>query len=654
MCAMQILGDPIFTRNPDGTLKSRIGTVFFRTPGLVTQKGVHALQRLSWVAEVNRQREAAGRPPMSEMEAADEMAESADLIFTDEEVLIRPDPNRMDLAFRADEVLQKLVSKRRIRFLNTHAAKVRAALQSRGENWRMTRAPLSPEEMDRLVESSRCSIRCESIFYYNSHTGTRFFTAGGYTALENLPPDRFRAQMSEIVKGLNSFNRLGQCEIDIFPQTLPPSLKARFRALDVDGLDDASLKAAADALAREYRAELPAKLRVESLSNLDWRNAMCHALTRGPNETAAQDQDLVQGISPEFYRQIEWLPGARVENGRVVFDPVFDEARRTQEPELLELCDSRVRSIIFNLMRLFGKVDFINVGRIARPLVRCPLAGTRRGGVYIVQYKEIDQASPRLYIIRFQKWGIAEHLDEGKDRLCAGIEAAQYADYILDRRLACRQLGMNLPNHVGFGQFAETYHGMNQYDGTTVMANYFVRSYVPGTASDKLPPARFANPAFAKRFAELMGEAAALDIAVGRAATGTNECVFDTNYEVFQPGDDGLPEKIVVTDHAGSFVLYKEPFEAMIAPYARVVRRRREFVGDYAAFAKAYIDAFARKLAGLQADYRANPVAFDELFVQRPFDVGGSMAYRWHCTLKRLASCDPRAVADRLAKEIDG
>ena len=46
--------------------------------------------------------------------------------------------------------------------------------------------------------------------------------------------------------------------------------------------------------------------------------------------------------------------------------------------------------------------------------------------------------------------------------------------------------------------------------------------------------------------------------------------------------------------------------------------------------------------------------AFDELFVQRPFDVGGSMAYRWHCTLKRLASCDPHAVAEKLAREIDG
>ena len=651
---MQILGDPIFSRNPDGTLKSRIGTVFFRTPGLVTQKGVHALQRLSWVAEVNRQREAAGRPPMSEMEAADEMAESADLIFTDEEVLIRPDPNRMDLAFRADEVLQTFVSKRLIRFLNTHAAKVRSALQARGENWRMTRAPLSPEEMDRLVESARCSIRCEPIFFYNSHTGTRFFTAGGYTRLESLPPDRFRAQMAEIVKGLNSFNRLGQREIDIFPPSLPQSLKARFRALDVDGLDDAALKAAADALAREYRAALPARLRVESISNLDWRNEMCHALTRGPNETAAQEQDLVQGISPEFYRQIEWLPGARVENGRVVFDPVFDEAQRTKEPALMELCDNRARNIIFNMLRLFGKVDFVNVGRIAHPLVRHPLSGVRRGGVYIVQYKEVGQDAPRLYILRFQKWGIAEHLDEGKDQLRAGIESAQYADYILDRRLACRQLGMNLPNHLGFGQFTEPYRSSNQYNGTTVIANYFVRAYVPGTASDKLPPARFANPAFAKRFAELMGAAAALDLVVGRAATGTRECVFDMNYEVFQPGDDGLPEKIVVTDHAGSFVLYQEPFDAMIAPYARVVRRRREFVGDYAAFAKMYVAAFERKLAALQADYRANPTAFDELFAQRPFDVGGSMAYRWHCTLKRLAACDPHAVAEKLAREIDG
>ena len=53
---MKILGDPIFAKNPDGTLKSRIGTLFFRTPGLVTVRGVHAMQRIAWTRELSRVR----------------------------------------------------------------------------------------------------------------------------------------------------------------------------------------------------------------------------------------------------------------------------------------------------------------------------------------------------------------------------------------------------------------------------------------------------------------------------------------------------------------------------------------------------------------------------------------------------------------------
>ena len=63
---MKILGDPIFSKNPNGTLKSRIGTLFFRTPGLVTQKGVHAMQRIAWVKEINRERAEAGQPELTE------------------------------------------------------------------------------------------------------------------------------------------------------------------------------------------------------------------------------------------------------------------------------------------------------------------------------------------------------------------------------------------------------------------------------------------------------------------------------------------------------------------------------------------------------------------------------------------------------------
>ena len=113
---MKTLGEPIFSKDADGRLLSRIGTIFFKTPGLVTQRGVHAMQRMMWIDEVNSMRAAEGRPPMTEEEEDEELAESVDLIFTEDYVLIRPDPNHMDLAMRADEELQKIVSKRRIRF----------------------------------------------------------------------------------------------------------------------------------------------------------------------------------------------------------------------------------------------------------------------------------------------------------------------------------------------------------------------------------------------------------------------------------------------------------------------------------------------------------------------------------------------------------
>ena len=149
---MQILGEPIFAKTPDGALVSRVGTMFFKTPGLVTRRGVHAMQRAMWVDHLNEGRAAAGLQPLSAAEEEAEFAESVDLIFTDDHVLIRPDPDHMDLAFRADEELQKLVNKRKVRFLNTHAAKVRNALRARGENWRMARAPISQEDMAEIVE----------------------------------------------------------------------------------------------------------------------------------------------------------------------------------------------------------------------------------------------------------------------------------------------------------------------------------------------------------------------------------------------------------------------------------------------------------------------------------------------------------------------
>ena len=643
---MKLIGEKIFAKDADGRLLSRIGTMFFRTPGLVTVKGVHAMQRLMWIESLNAEK------PLTPQEEEAELAESVDIIFTEDHVLIRPDPERMDLAFRADLELQKLVSKRNIRYLNTSSLKVRNALRERGENWRMARQPISQDDMSELIEKSKVPIGENPIYYYNHSTGTRFVTASSYDEVEKMSPAAFRRQVKEIVTGLNKRNRHGQPEVDLFPSTTPPDIKRQFKSLKVDDLDDASLKAACFKLDTEWRMTLPAELRDESTTNFDWRNAMCHALTRTLNDTSAEEQELISGIAPEFYRQIEWLPGARIDEGEVIFDELYDEAQRTQDPELLAMCDNRVKSLLFNTTRLFGKVKYINIGRIAQSLARRPVEGNRRGHVYIMQYAEEGATDAKVMIIRLQKWGVAERLDEGKPLLQAILESDEYSDYVLDRRLMCRQLGMNLPKRLGYGHFVEKYRGRNEYNGTSVKTAYFVRSYIRGYASDKIPLAKLHNPIWAQKFAFLMGEAAAIDMIVGRRSSVTKELLFDKNYEVITLDDSGMPDEVKVTDHAGSFVNYEHDFADYVAQYANFARRREKLVPEYPLFAKAYVEGFRRKLSDIQLKYRMRKVAFDELFADRPYDTNGSGAYRWARILRRLDNCEVQVLSDILRDAI--
>lgn len=641
---MKLIGEKIFAKDAEGRLLSRIGTMFFRTPGLVTAKGVHAMQRAMWLEELAKDH------ALTPAEEEAELAESVDLIFTDEFVLIRPDPDHMEMAFRADEELQKIVSKRSIRYLNTNSLKVRKALCERGENWRMARQPISQEDVVERINGSKVPIEAAPIYYYNRMTGTRFVTASTYFEIEKMSPADFRAQVKEVVTGLSKRNRHGHPEIDLFPLTTPIEIKKALKDIVVDELDDGALRGKIAKIAQDWRMTLPVELREETVENYEWRNAMCNAITRQPNETAVEE--LIAGISPEFYRQIEWLPGARIENGEVIFDAIYDEAARTRDPQLLALCDNRVKSFLFNTTRLFGRVKYINIGRIATSLARHPVEGNRRGHVYIMQYLVEGESEPNIMIVRLQKWGVAEHLDEGKSLVDAILEADEYSDYILDRRLMCRQLGMNLPDRLGLGHFTEKYSGRNQYNGVAVRTAYFAREYVPGIASDKVPLAKLRNPVWAQKFAFLMGEAAAIDMVVGRRSSVTKEILFDKNYEIVQLGADGLPSEVKVTDHAGSFVNYEHRLDEFVPQYAAFAKRREALVAEYPLFAKAYVEGFRRKLVEMQSSYRARRRAFDELFSDRPYDTNGSGAYRWACILKRLDECDALAVSRILASAI--
>ncbi len=648
---MKLLGEPLFARDETGRLKSRIGTIFLRSPGLVTLTGIHATQRLAWIMELNRERLAAGQPKLTNDEFDAEMTRSVDLLFDDQFVLIRPDPNAMDLAFEADELLQTLVSKRKIRFLNTQHEKVRNALRARGENWRMSRIPVSPEELNRLVASSRVSIDGLPLYFYNRSTGTRFLTLGDFAWLASRSDDIFRAHLAEIAQHSALRNRFGHPEIDIFPPGCAFTRQA-FEALNVQGLPIAALRSAYQKLLDAFRHSVPDVLQDETPENIEWRNLMCSALIMQPNAIAAEE--LIEGISPEFYLQIEWLPGCRIEEGELLVDSICEELEAApDDAELNALCDPRAKAVIFNYLREFGTIEYINIGRISRSLSTRAQFAKRRANVYIVQVKEADKPEAELRILRFQKWGVAEHLDEGKDLIQSITEAMDYTDYILDRRLGCRQLGMNLPEKVTTGRMAETYSGLNKaFHGARCWAIYFERSYISGCATDKIVPRRYADAEFNRRLARLLGEAAAVNSVVGRA-NSDRSVMFDDGDEVIELDGDGLPTHLIVSDHTGAFTQYEYPLSSMARAYAGPVNRRAKHMCNAAEFAEIYLASFRQRLERVQQEYRRRQRAFDKLFKHRPLDKAGSFAYRWQCILARLASTDAAALTADIRRHIE-
>lgn len=650
---MRIIGEDILAVDGKGELISRVGTLFLKTPGIVTVKGVHAMQRMVWINALNEDRAKAGLPELTDEEIDEEISESVDLLFQPGLVLIRPQPDAIETALRGDEVLQTLVSKRRIRFLNTHSVKILDALKARGENWRVARMPQTREELESQIASAKVSILNETIYYYNESTGTRLLTAAGWTAVTELPPERMRPQVEEIVHGLGARNRLGQPEVALFPRSLDPSVTAAVRSLRPLPSDDAALRNAVIRTGALFRAAVPENLRLESVKNLDWRNALCSALSRKPNETEANDEDLIGGISPEFYRQVEWLPGCRIENGEVVFDSVFDDADSENGAYVGPVCDNRARNLLLNYFRMSDTIEYINIGIIRNSMAAEPLGDTKRGIVYMVQYREAGTDCDKLRIVRFQKWGVSEHLDEGFDLARSVMQSDEYQDYIMDRRLACRQLGMKLPPHVYTGQIAETYSGFNsRYSGITVWSRYYERAYICGTASDKVPQSKLRNPVWSAKFAALLGEAAAIDMVVGRADEyGRN--LFDKIYEIVQTGSDSMPLRIAVTDQRGAFGNYLSPFEDYAAAYARPVNRRLSIVANPKAFASAYVEGFVKSLRRMKEAYLSRRHAFDGLFSLRRVDTGGSGAYRWQCVLKRLENCNIESVENILRESVD-
>jgi len=607
---------------------------------------------LGLIERLNARRNKDGLPAFSLAEEQHISSRSVDLIFEEDHILIRPNAERMELAFAADELLQTLVSKRVIRFLSVGDLRVREAIKRRGECWRLSTIPKSYEGKQKLVFNSRVAIQGQPVYFYNRLTGTRWLTYEAFSHLEKLGDAALAAHLREIAEHSIHRNCMGRPELDFFAADLRRFGAHVFAGIPYDQLSHDQLRAKFADLRDHFSSAVHDAFRKDDCHNKAWAERILSTLFLEGNET--QTEQILSGLSPEFYLQIEWLPGGRFEEGEFLFDSIFDEAASHPEDAALQrLCDPRAKGVIFNLIRDYGDLDYINVGTVPESLSLQRPEKRGRRGVFMAELQSRSEARPIKRFVRLQKWGVWEHLDEGKNLLQSVQESDEHTDYWQDRRLGCRQLGMKLTRRVIMRRLSEVYRGKNeQYRGQIIRTTYFEREYLSGVATDKVPLESYSRPGYALKLAALLGQCAATSLIVGRALDEGNHPVFDDGDEVVREGDDGLPCEILIGDHSGSFGEYQKPLPNFAEHYAKPVNIRVKYVPEPQQFAEAYLAAFREQFLHVQGDYRKRRRAFDTLFKHLTYDTGGSFAYRWECVLRRLDQADVENVVAAIREKI--
>lgn len=639
-----IIGEPPVITTEPAQFRKGIATLFPASNVLVTLPGIHALHRPACIEQLNSVRAQAGQAPLSADEEAAVWADAVDLFFEEECIQIRPFPDDLAPTFAADELLQQLTSKTNIKFLHATNQTVLAAIRKRGEYWRISPLPKSSAEIQKMVMDSRCAIAGEPVYFHNRLTGTRFLTCEAFQQLGRLDTDALARHLVEIQEFAGRRNRQLAPEIAFFQA-------AGFSASDFTGLDfarlsPADLRAGFAALAARFSAAVPPELLHDDPNSPEWLKAMFAALIGEQDEKISEE--LMRGLSAEYLLQPLWLPGCRIENGELIRDSVFDEAR-TKNTE--KICDPRAIGFIANFVREYGELDYVNLAWLPRTLSR-RLATDGQRGVYLVELKPRSSPQPVVCILRMQKWDVADRLDQGMDLLGAMLQSAEYTDYVLNRRLACRQLGMNLPVRIMVHRLCEPYTGLNdRYRGQHIWNIYFERDYAAGLATDKIAPGKLENEEYALRLAALLGRAAAPNLIVGR---------LDVNHKVlFDDGDEivleegGLPASIMVADPTGAFADFLSPLGYYAEFYAAPVNKRRAWLRHPADFARAYLAALESELGRIQAEYRQRRRAFDALFQYLPVkDPQGNFTYRWEKVLERLDRAQPAVVIKAIGTHI--
>ena len=666
---METIGPALFAEGPGQKYLSSIATLFPRHELLITSPPLHALQRAQFSDWFEEKLAAKGSPAATTRKLAWETGESVDLILAiGGLVLIRPEIERLDLAFWADEMLQAQwkVPKHRIRFVGIQDPRIRQALRKRGELWRTNSVIENSERLAAPVEMLQVALEVLPIYYYNPHTGTRYLTFKDFQGLAEQAPAMLARQLNEIAEHAVKRNRHGHAEIAFFGADplqfgAPNFVQARFDESDPERLHERHRD-----LVQRFEQATPETLRGLNLgTRSELRELLAVLSATGPErDPVTTPWDRTQQSDPPM--SVRWLPGGCFTNGEFIFETIFpNDSAPHSDPELAPLWDPLARGFIANFIREYSNIEHLNLGRVEIPASIVSSASGRRG-VYLAEIKVRDEIQTRKLLLRVQRWGIAERLEERnedgsykKNLVGAILDTEEYVDYTLDRRLGCLQFGMRLPARVNMRRVSEVYRGHRaEYWNHRFPVIYYERDYLYGIPSNRIPERKLNDPRYALALARILGAAAAPNMLVGRVVESTiplphRKPIFDDGDEIIIEGSDGLPVDHALVDHSAAFTDWRDPSLLPVARgYAEPVNRRSAQVQDPGTFANVYLDALAEELLRLQSDYKLRHSAFDGLFKHLNYDPEGSFAYRWESILKRLLECDVPTLRETIRRHI--
>ena len=530
--------------------------------------------------------------------------------------------------------------KRAIKYLLLYDGRVRDALRRRGECWRMFRPPTAPAQIRRMIADSRAVTAGPPWYYYSPASGTRFLTYQNLRRLGELDDAALRKCLAEVAALASLRNRRGCCEVEFFMADPAPD-PAEIEAVSNSSPDE--LRPRFDALLHEIRPRVAPPYRQDDPDDPVWRKAMFDRLVARSGDPSAN------------FRPPAWTRTSRCgSSGCPAGGSSRGNSSSTQDRQgACRRRQARPAGLVHA-----GRADPQPRAGVRRPGVREPggraplghpqrAAGRPAGGL-----RRADQAAGGaaevLQIIRMQKWGVRERFEQGRSMEQAMIEAEEYTEYVLDRRLACRQLGMNLPHHQTTRKVSEVYNGPGRLRRPADLDAVLPARCIAGIATDQVPARRLADPAYAAAFARLLGQAAASNLMIGRAEL-TGQAIFDVGDKIVVEGADGLPAGVVVSDHVGTFVDWEGELEPRAAEYAAPVRRRLASVAD-ARRSPRPTSTGSPTFARVREESVKHSRAFDMLFKYRPWDPAGSLACRWSRVLRRLRDADP----GRLSRAIRG